>query len=84
MANWEREVYAVPGEITYCERDTFLSRPFFYNSNRAIWLDDKEIDEVRGITKDTRMLVIACFPDAEARGAIVLVPHSGLWWWAWL
>lgn len=82
MANWEREIYAVPGDIFHWPHNVTLSRPFFYNPT-AVMLDDKEVAEVCNIKSDTSMLVVACFPNSRVRGAIVLVPNRGLWWWTW-
>lgn len=82
MANWERDTYAVPGMTVFWPNDATLSRPFFYNPD-AVLIDDKIVAEVCTVKANTRLLIIACFPESRVRGAIVLVPNRGLWWWKW-
>lgn len=86
MAGWERETYALPGETVYWHVGVHVTRPFYYNP----WQpspDDPVISEIHTIPVYTRVLVVACFPDCKPyedyRGAIVLVPNNGLWWWSW-
>lgn len=88
MASWERNTYALPGETIHWPRETKVTRPFFYAAKPSA-LDDPNIDEVCTIRPFTRLLVVSCFPDGmpkkiASRGAIVLVPDRGLWWWRWL
>ena len=72
MATWERRIYAKPGSLVHWMDDIKLNRPFFKNGD----LFDAESCTVKAFTQ---LLVIACFPDAELRGALVLVPNNGLW-----
>ena len=87
MALWERNVYAVPGEVVHWPQEMKVSRPFFYHA-ASVMLDDLKVNEVCSVKPFTRLLVVACFPDGvprkpQSRGAIVLVPDRGLWWWRW-
>ena len=82
MANWERDVYARPGDTFQWPHDVTLSRPFFYNPDEVM-IDDKVVAEVCNVKANACLLVIACFPTSRVRGAIVLVPNRGLWWWKW-
>jgi len=82
MASWEREVYARPGDTLHWPHDATLSRPFFYNPDEVL-IDDLVVAEVCTVKANTRLLIVACFPNSKARGAIVLVPNRGLWWWMW-
>lgn len=82
MATWERRVYAVPGEIVHWPHEVKVTRPFFYDPGPTP-LDDKGVDEVCRVKPFTWVAVVACFPEAKTRGAVVLVPNCGLWWWRW-
>ena len=82
MADWERYVRARPGDLFQWPHDATVSRPFFYNPD-AVMIDDKEIAEICSVKANTNMMIVACFPKSKARGAIVLVPNKGLWWWMW-
>lgn len=82
MATWERRVYAEPGDVIHWPQDIKFSRPFFYNPG-TVMIDDKKIAEMVTVKPFTLVCVVACFPDLKTRGAIVLVPDKGLWWWQW-
>lgn len=95
MADWERPSYASPGDLVHWPSKTTLTRPFFYTSRdpsindplRNI-IDDPKLDAVSTVKPNTRVLIVASFPEGtvghpKARGAIVLVPDRGLWWWGW-
>ncbi len=85
MASWERECYANPGELIHWPQRVRLHRPLFFTpapcGNDII--DDMDVEEVCTVEPNTRLLIIASFPTTKDRGAVILVPHRGLWWWAW-
>lgn len=85
MANWERECYAKPGESIHWQCQVRLHRPLFYTptTHKNDVIDDHDLDEVCTIESHTRLLVIASFPNGKDRGAVILVPGRGLWWWSW-
>ncbi len=72
----------VPGDSLHWSTDTVLSRPFFYNPS-AVMIDDRIVAEICTVKANTELLIVACFPASRIRGAIVLVPDRGLWWWTW-
>ncbi len=81
MADREGQVlHARPGDWHYWVNDVALTKPFFYNATTFRDMLDKQSCRVE---RYTLTLVVACFPDDEHRGAIVLVPNRGLWWWSW-
>lgn len=83
MAQWEREVYALPGDIESMSYERTFTRPLGIN------LATGSAPERIVVRKLMPIMVVACFPWSVPdrnidRGAIVLVPHQGLWWWKWV
>lgn len=81
MANWERDVYAYPGDLV-----SFPTLKAF----TIIDIDFKRVRMKRTqlINAGYKMLVLACFPDREqypvlGRCAILLHPMYGMLWWPW-
>lgn len=88
MADWEKQVYAVPGDSIHWPQAMKFSRPLFYNPPNGPLIDDLNVNELITVKPFTQLLVVAVFPEGvprkpNSRGAVVLVPNRGVWWWRW-